>query len=109
MTAADVRDLPGRASQSNPTGSCLSLVLSAGDDFAPVHSSIPLDRSWLLHQLAAAAGCDPVALSPDVLIGRKVVAVLNRFVGRSGFEKTGIGRWVPKGPVHRQHGIGRHA
>jgi hypothetical protein len=109
VTAADVRDLPGRASQSNPTGACLSLTLSAGDGYAPIRSDLPLDHGRLLSQLADAAACDPAEMSPDFLIGRKVACVVNHFVGRSGFKKAGIGRWMPRGPVHRQHGIGRHA
>ena len=109
VVSADVRDLPGRASQDNPTGSCLCLVLTAGDGYSPIRSDLPLDHGRLLSQLADAAACDPAEMSPEFLVGRKVTAVVNHFVGRSGWKKAGIGRWLPSGPVRRQCGLGRHA
>ncbi len=95
VLSADVRDLPWRASHDNPSGSCLCLVLSAGDEYAVIRSDLPLDHFRLLEQLANAAQCDPAEMSPEFLVGRKVAAVVNHFIGRSGERKAGVGKWGP--------------
>lgn len=109
IVSADVRDLPGRASHGNPTGSCLCLALSAGEGYALIRSDLPLDHGRLLGQLADAAACDPAEMSPDFLVGRKVAAVVNHFIGRSGRKKAGIGRWLPSKSTRRRCGFGWHA
>lgn len=104
IVSADVRDLPWRASHDNAAGSCLCLVLSAGDGYASIRSDLPLDHRRLLEQLAESVGCDLAEMTPDYLVGKRVNAVVNHFVGRSGIRKAGVGKWLacPTGANERR-------
>jgi hypothetical protein len=92
---AGVSDLAWRASAANPSGACLCLVLSAGDDYAVIRSDFPLDNERLLGHLADAVGCSLAEMTPDHLVGKKAGVIVSHFTGRSGAVKAGVGKWLP--------------
>lgn len=109
IVSADVRDVPWRASNDNPAGSCLSLGLSAGSQYEIIRSDLPLDHKRLLEQLAESVGCDQSEMSPEFLVGKSVTTVVNHFIGRSGVQKAGVGKWLPAELGREQHQVSRNA
>lgn len=101
IVAASIGDIPWKACDANPTGTCLKLRLSAGRQFAFVFCDLPKEKSFLFKALAEALGMTPgadgkVSIGPvDALVGRRVRIEVGHYQGKNNERKACVRRWVP--------------
>ncbi len=101
IMAASVGDVPWKVSDTNPTGACLKLRLSAGRGFAFVFADVPRDKPQLIAAMAAALGlvrgADGKARfpSPEELVGRRINVEIGHYQARNGETKATVRRWLP--------------
>lgn len=99
IVGAEYRPVPWCVSPDNPHGTCLSLRLRIGPDYAFVFDDLPDDRASRRMRLAQAVGINVEACVPEELVGRTVRVQLSHVPTRAGGFKAVVRRWVRPPPV----------
>lgn len=98
IKAAKVGPNQYRTSDANPDGICLSLRLELDSAHLLVFDDLPQDKPWRAGQLARALGIEPdgsrLRLSPDVVMGKTVVAMVERYTSKAGKVSSVIKRYL---------------
>ena len=95
IVAASTGTVAWKVSDSNPTGECLRLRLSAGRAYAFVFADVPTNWASSLKAISAAVGIPVEQLRPEVLIGRRARVTLRHYTAKDGSTRAAVARWLP--------------
>lgn len=87
--------MPWRATPANPSGDCVSMLVSVGQDFGLVLVDVP-SGTWLVKAVAASVGIGRAMFSePDCLQGKQARVVIAHHTAKDGTTKAVIAKWLP--------------
>jgi|694.fasta_scaffold19357_11 hypothetical protein len=95
IVAARVGNVPWKACDENPSGTCLQLRLSPGSAYSFVFADVPANLKWLHGIVARAVNIEAADLVPDQLIGLRATVEIKHFTKRDGTIKASVGKWLP--------------
>lgn len=95
VLSIETQRAPWRRSAANPAGEVLAFRLGGGQGFAVLFADIPTDKNGLLWVVAKAFGVEPDELTPDVVVGRECIVIVEHVTTRRGVRKPIVTRWQP--------------
>lgn len=87
-----------RTSDTNPDGICLKLRLELNRGHKLIFHDVPQHQPWMAGQLARALGIQPdgskLRLSPDMVAGQTVIAIVEHYTSKAGKTSAVIKRYL---------------
>ena len=87
-----------RTSDSNPDGICLKLRLELDRDHKLIFDDLPKHQPWRGGQLARALGLqadgNTITVSPDVVSGQSVIAMVEHYTSKAGKVSAVVKRYL---------------
>jgi len=84
-----------RATEKNPTGSCITLRLRASSNHSFVFVDLPDDKPWLAQHVARAVGVASDPLAVEELVGLHARVEIGHMQTRSGVTRAVVRKWLP--------------
>ena len=95
IVKADRTTVVWRATEKNPTGSCITLRLRASSSHGLVFVDLPDDRPWLAQHVARAVGIPSDPLAVEQLVGLHARVEIDHVQTRSGDTRAVVRKWLP--------------
>jgi hypothetical protein len=94
IVAASMGNVPWKVCDANPTGECLRLRLSAGNQYGFMFDDVPTQLDWLFRVIGDAVGLDAAEVTADRLVGLRATVEVKHFTRRDGTTKAGVSKWL---------------
>lgn len=94
IVAASMGNVPWKVCDANPTGECLRLRLSAGNQYGFMFDDVPTQLDWLFRVIGDAVGLDAAEVTADRLVGLRATVEVKHFTRRDGTTKASVCKWL---------------
>jgi hypothetical protein len=95
IVKAERKTVPWKATEKNPTGSCIALRLRASSSYSFVFVDLPDDKPWLAQHVARAVGIPSDPLAVEQLVGLHAHVEVGHITNRNGETRAVVRKWLP--------------